>query len=54
MIRKLKSGKFRLYSRKQNPKTGRRRTLTRGNRPKSTNAPCSISNGRVESPTGKN
>ena len=27
MIRKLKSGKFRLYSRKQNPKTGRRRNL---------------------------
>jgi hypothetical protein len=27
MIRKLKSGKFRLYSRKQNPKTGRRGNL---------------------------
>jgi len=27
MIRKLKSGKYRLYSRKQNPKTGRRRNL---------------------------
>jgi len=27
MICKLKSGKFRLYSRKQNPKTGRRRNL---------------------------
>ena len=27
MIRKLKSGKFRLYSRKENPKTGRRRNL---------------------------
>lgn len=27
MIRKLKSGKFRLYSRKKNPKTGRRRNL---------------------------
>ncbi len=27
MIHKLKSGKFRLYSRKQNPKTGRRRNL---------------------------
>lgn len=27
MIRKLKSGKFRLYSRKQDPKTGRRRNL---------------------------
>jgi hypothetical protein len=27
MIRKLMSGKYRLYSRKQNPKTGRRRNL---------------------------
>jgi hypothetical protein len=27
MIRKLSSGKFRLYSRKLNPKTGRRRNL---------------------------
>ncbi len=27
MIRKLKSGEYRLYSRKPNPKTGRRRTL---------------------------
>jgi hypothetical protein len=27
MIRKLKSGKFRLYSRKKDPKTGRRRNL---------------------------
>jgi hypothetical protein len=27
MIRKLASGKFRLYSRKKNPKTGRRRNL---------------------------
>jgi hypothetical protein len=27
MIRKLASGEFRLYSRKQNPKTGRRRNL---------------------------
>ncbi len=27
MIRKLKSGQYRLYSRKQNPKTGRRRNL---------------------------
>jgi hypothetical protein len=27
MIRKLKSGEYRLYSRKQNPKTGRRRSL---------------------------
>jgi len=27
MIRKLKSGKFRLYSRKQDPKTGKRRNL---------------------------
>jgi hypothetical protein len=27
MIRKLKSGKYRLYSRKVNPKTGKRRNL---------------------------
>jgi len=27
MIRKLKSGKYRLYSRKRNPRTGKRRNL---------------------------
>jgi len=27
VIRKLKSGKFRLYSRKENPTTGKRRNL---------------------------
>jgi hypothetical protein len=27
MIRRLKSGQYRLYSRKKNPKTGRRRNL---------------------------
>jgi hypothetical protein len=27
VIRKLKGGKYRLYSRKRNPKTGRRRNL---------------------------
>jgi hypothetical protein len=27
MIRKLASGQFRLYSRKKNPKTGKRRNL---------------------------
>ena len=27
MIRKLKSGKYRLYSRRKNPRTGRRRNL---------------------------
>jgi hypothetical protein len=27
MIRKLKTGQYRLYSRKRNPKTGRRRNL---------------------------
>jgi hypothetical protein len=27
MIRKLKSGEYRLYSQKKNPKTGRRRNL---------------------------
>jgi hypothetical protein len=34
MIRKLKSGKYRLYSRKPNPRTGKRRNLgTFGTRP---------------------
>jgi hypothetical protein len=27
MIRKLKTGKYRLYSKKKNPKTGKRRNL---------------------------
>ena len=27
MIRKLRSGKYRLYSRKKNPRTGKRRNL---------------------------
>jgi len=27
MIRKLKSGKYRLYAQKKNPKTGKRRNL---------------------------
>ena len=27
MIRRLKDGKYRLYSRKKNPKTGKRRNL---------------------------
>jgi len=27
MVRKLKSGEYRLYSRKKNPKTGKRRNL---------------------------
>lgn len=27
MLRKLKSGEYRLYSRKKNPKTGKRRNL---------------------------
>jgi hypothetical protein len=27
MIKRLKSGEYRLYSRKQNPKTGKRRNL---------------------------
>jgi hypothetical protein len=44
MIRKLSSGGYRLYSRKVNPKTGRRRNLgTFKTRPRSTSAPCSIS-----------
>ena len=45
MIRKLSSGKYRLYSRKKDPKTGKRRNLGTFERqaPKSTNARCSIS-----------
>jgi hypothetical protein len=48
VIRKLQSGEYRLYSRKVNPKTGKRRnlgTLSRARRPKSTSARCSISSG---------
>jgi hypothetical protein len=38
MIRKLKSGKYRLYSRKLDPKTGKRRNLgTFGRREKAEN-----------------
>ena len=47
MIRKLKSGQYRLYSRKIDPKTGRRRNLgtfpTRA-KAESTSVSCSISN----------
>jgi hypothetical protein len=42
MIRKLATGKFRLYSRKTDPKTGRRRNLGTP-RPRSTSAKCSTS-----------
>jgi len=48
MIRKLPSGKYRLYSRKKDPRTGRRRNLgTFGTRelPSSTSAPSSSSSG---------
>ena len=49
MIRKLKSGKYRLYSRKKNPRTGKRRNLgTFGSKTAaraSTSARCSISSG---------
>jgi hypothetical protein len=48
MIRKLSSGKYRLYSRKKNPKTGKRRNLgtfdTRA-AVESMSATCSISSG---------
>jgi hypothetical protein len=46
MIRKLASGKYRLYSRKKDPKTGRRRNLGTFASPpprRSTNAPCNFS-----------
>ena len=48
MIRKLASGEYRLYSRKVNPKTGKRRnlgTFKAARRPRSTSARCSISSG---------
>ena len=48
MIRKLASGGYRLYSRKLNPSTGKRRnlgTFKRVLQPKSTNAKCSTSRG---------
>ena len=48
MIRKLKSGQFRLYSRKKDPRTSKRRNLgtSRRSRPRSaTSAPCSSSSG---------
>ncbi len=48
MIRKLSSGEYRLYSRKKDPQTGKRRNLgtfdTRA-APRSTNAKCSSSSG---------
>jgi hypothetical protein len=48
MIRKLQTGEYRLYSRKVDPKTGKRRNLgtsSRGRQPKSMNAKCNISSG---------
>ncbi len=45
MIRKILGG-YRLYFRKKNPKTGRRRNLRTPNpapQPKNTSAPCNIS-----------
>ena len=47
MIRKLKSGEYRLYSRKKNPKTGKRRnlgTFSVWKRPRPMSAQCSTSN----------
>ena len=46
MIRKLASGEYRLYSRKTDPKTGKRRnlgTFKSAPLPRSTSGPCSIS-----------
>lgn len=46
MIRKLASGEYRLYSRKVNPKTGKRRnlgTFKSARRPRSMSATCNIS-----------
>lgn len=48
MIRKLKDGKYRLYSRKKDEKTGKRRnleTFDAARLRRSTNARCSISSG---------
>ena len=49
MIRKLAGGKYRLYSRKKNPKTGKRRNLgtfdSEEGGARSTSATCSISKG---------
>ena len=53
MIRKLKSGEYRLYSRKQDPKTGKRRNLGTFKTlepPSSTSAPCSTSSGTDDPP----
>jgi len=56
MIRKLASGQYRLYSRKKNPKTGKRRNLGSSaaeKQPNSTNAPSSILRGnRLFTPIG--
>ena len=47
MIRKLRSGEYRLYSRKVNPKTSAATSApsNRARRPKSTSRRCSISSG---------
>ena len=48
MIRKLKSGEYRLYSRKKNPSTGKRRnlgTFSSKEKAEGANAPCSTSRG---------
>ena len=51
MIRKLKSGEYRLYSRKVYPRTGKRRTSAhsgRARRRRSTSARCTSSSGAAE------
>ena len=50
MIRKLSSGKYRLYSRKRDPKTGRRRNLGTFNSRAATHIPA---NSRPPSTTAK-
>lgn len=48
MIRRLKSGQYRLYSRKKDPKTGKRRnlgTFRPARPPRSTSARCNTSSG---------
>ena len=51
MIRKLKSGEYRLYSRKKDPKTGKRRnlgTFKSREAAEKHERPCSSSSGRGE------
>ena len=52
MIRKLPSGGYRLYSRKKNPKTGKRRNLQNQGRRRKTRAGGTIFQARLGIPEG--